>query len=72
MGKVPTIEDDGYVLWESPAILFHIGSKYGDRGLVPTDTRGKTEMLRWLFWNASHLEPCVMAVAIEKLMKPKK
>jgi glutathione S-transferase len=70
MGKVPTVEDDGYVIWESPAILFHIASKYGDRGLIPNDTRGKTEMMRWLFWNASHLEPSVFAIAFEKLLKP--
>jgi glutathione S-transferase len=70
MGKVPTIEDEGYLLWESPAILFHIASKYGDRELVPRDTRGLTEMLKWLSWNASHLESNVFAVAREKLIKP--
>ena len=29
----------------------------------------KTEMMRWLFWNASHLEPCVFAVGFEKLLR---
>ena len=70
MGKVPTIEDDGYVLWESPAICYYLASKYGERGLIPGDLRGKTEMFRWVTWNASHLETSVMGVAFEKLIKP--
>lgn len=70
MSKVPTLDDDGYVIWESPAILFHVASKYSDRGLIPSDARGKTEMMRWLFWNASHLEASVFAVGFEKILKP--
>ena len=69
-GKVPTLDDDGYLLWESPAILFHLASKYGERGLLPTDARGKTEMMRWLFWNASHLEQSVNGLVVEKVIKP--
>jgi len=69
-GKVPTLEDDGFIIWESPAILFYLASKYGERGLVPGDTRGATDMMRWLFWNASHLEESVNAVAFETVLKP--
>src|SRR5687767_11202887 len=70
MGKVPTIEDEGYVLWESPAICYYLASKYGERGLIPGDLRGKTEMMRWMMWNASHFEPSVFGVAFEKVLKP--
>src|SRR5262249_42742787 len=70
MGKVPTLEDDGYVLWESPAILFHVASKYPERRLAPTDTLGITEMLPWFCWNAGHLDASVFAVALEKMFKP--
>src|SRR5262245_9159436 len=60
MGKVPTLEDDdGYVLWESPAILIYLTSRYPSRGLLPTDSRAHAEVMRWMFWNASHLEPAL-------------
>src|SRR5262249_12843399 len=38
-GKVPTIDDDGFVLFESCAILSYLASKRPERGLVPTDPK---------------------------------
>jgi glutathione S-transferase len=70
MGKVPTLVDDGYVLWESPAILCYLAEKFPEKKLSPTDPRGRAEVMRWMFWNASHLEPQVFGVGFEKLLKP--
>jgi glutathione S-transferase len=70
MGKVPTLVDDGYVLWESPAILYYLAQKFPEKKLLPTDRRGTIEVMRWTYWNASHLEPAVFGVAVEKVLKP--
>ncbi len=71
MGKVPTLEDDdGFLLWESPAMLVYLANKHPDKGLAPTDARGKADVARWMFWNASHLESGVMTFAFEKMVKP--
>ena len=35
--KMPTLDDDGFVLWESNAILFYMANKCPDRGLWPAD-----------------------------------
>jgi glutathione S-transferase len=68
MGKIPTFEDDGYVLWESPAILHYLANKHGK--LVPRDLKQSTEMYRWMFWNASHYEGALFALVFENVIKP--
>jgi glutathione S-transferase len=36
-GQVPVIDDDGFVLYESAAILEYLDAKYGTRSLFPAD-----------------------------------
>jgi len=52
--KMPTLEDDGFVLWESNAILFYMAAKRPESGLWPSDLRGQAEVLRWLAWESAH------------------
>lgn len=35
LGKVPAIDDDGFLLWETGAILQYLDAKYGGGSLVP-------------------------------------
>jgi glutathione S-transferase len=68
--KMPTLEDDGFVLWESNAILFYLAAKQRDTGLWPSDLKGQADVLRWLAWESAHwdAESCGM-VAYEKSSK---
>jgi glutathione S-transferase len=52
--KMPTLEDDGFVLWESNAILFYMAAKRSESGLWPSDLRGQADVLRWLAWESAH------------------
>jgi glutathione S-transferase len=52
--KMPTLEDDGFVLWESNAILFYMAAKHPNSGLWPADLRCQTDVLRWLAWESAH------------------
>jgi glutathione S-transferase len=70
MGKIPTLEHDGYVVWESPAILFYMSTNSGDK-LQPKDVKAKTDMFRWMFWNATHYESGIFTLAFENMIKPK-
>jgi glutathione S-transferase len=68
--KMPTLEDDGFVLWESNAILFYIATKCPDRGLWPADVRGQANVLRWLAWESAHWDAeSVGMVSFEKASK---
>ena len=46
---VPTIEDDGFVLWESHAIVRYLAAKHG-AGLWPADLRVRADADRWMDW----------------------
>jgi len=50
-GLVPTIvEDDGFVLWESNAIVRYLAAKHAPGTLWPTDLRVRAEADRWMDW----------------------
>ena len=68
--KMPTLEDDGFVLWESNAILFYMAAKHPNSGLWPSDLKSQADVLRWLTWESAHwdAESCGM-VAYEKASK---
>src|SRR6516165_2906529 len=68
--KMPTLEDDGFVLWEANAILFFMATKHPNSGLWPSDLRCQADVLRWLAWEGAHwdAESCGM-VAFEKASK---
>lgn len=68
--KMPTLEDDGFVLWESNAILFYLAAKQPDSGLWPSDWRGQADVLRWLAWESAHWDAeSIGMVAFEKSSK---
>jgi glutathione S-transferase len=52
--KMPTLEDDGFVLWESNAILFYMATKVPDSELWPSDRCLQADVLRWLAWESAH------------------
>jgi len=56
-GLVPTIEDDGFVLWESNAIMRYLASKAGAEALYPSALQARAEVERWLDWQATTLQP---------------
>ncbi len=49
-GLVPTIEEDGFVLWESHTIVRYLAAKHGAGKLAPADLRRRAEAERWMDW----------------------
>ena len=54
-GKVPVLDDDGFVVIESGAILMYLAEKHGR--FLPTDAQKKSETLQWLMWQMAGLGP---------------
>ena len=68
-GRVPVLDDDGFVLWESRAIMLYLAEKTPGQTLLPTDTRGRAEVTRWLFWCAAHMAPANTVLVFENFVK---
>jgi glutathione S-transferase len=49
-GLIPTIDDDGFVLWESNAIIRYLAAKYGMGTLCPVDLQERASADRWMDW----------------------
>lgn len=69
-GKVPVLDDDGFVLWESRAIMQYLAEKTPGQTLWPSDPRGRAEVARWLFWCAGHMAPANTILVLETFVKP--
>ena len=54
-GLVPTIDHDGFVLWESHAIVRYLAGLYGRGTLWPEDPRAAADADRWMEWYSTTL-----------------
>jgi glutathione S-transferase len=55
-GQVPVIVDDGFVLWESNAIMRYLAEKTGS-DLLPSEARERALVDQWLTWMVGDLNP---------------
>ena len=67
--RVPTIDDDGFVMWESAAINQYLAEKYKSP-LWPSDPKGRGRMLQWAFFVANDVEPNMITVMQHRVMFP--
>jgi glutathione S-transferase len=58
-GKVPLLVDEGVPIFESCAILIHLGISYGqDKGLWPSaGAKLHGQALSWVLWSAATMSP---------------
>src|SRR5262249_40861603 len=60
-GQVPIFEEDGFVLFESGAIVLHVGAR--SETLLPKDAGARARAAQWLIAALNSIEPFVMNVA---------
>lgn len=64
-GKIPTIIDHeagDFAVFESCAILVYLAEKYGR--LLPTDIKGRSEVLQWVFFHAAGTGPMLAQAGV--------
>jgi glutathione S-transferase len=60
-GQVPTYEEDGLVLFESGAIVLHLGER--SETLLPRDPKARARVTTWMFAALNSIEPSVQHLA---------
>ena len=61
-GQVPIFEEDGFVLFETGAIVLHIGER--SEALLPKEASARARATQWLIAALNSIEPFVMNVAV--------
>ncbi len=71
LGKVPTLEDDGVVLFESGAIVEYLLERYAKGRLAPAPgSPERPAFLQWLHWSEATFMPPVGEIAQHSFMRP--
>ena len=71
-GRVPTLVDGDYVLWESNSIMRYLNLAYGKGSLIyPQSPQARAAVDRWLDWTLSTLQPVDRPVFWSLVRTPK-
>ena len=66
-GQIPTYEEGELVLFESGAIVFHLGERHA--GLLPEDANARARALTWMFAAVNTVEPPILELVTVKLIE---
>ena len=68
--KIPVfVDDDGFTLWESTAIMQYLAKKESGHTLYSDDIKEQADINRWLHWNIAHWSPACGVYVFEYLVK---
>jgi glutathione S-transferase len=67
--KIPVLEDGGFVLWESAAIMQYLADRTPGQTLYPQNVRDRADVNRWLFWTCQHFAPALSVFTWENVWK---
>lgn len=72
-GTIPTIDDDGFVLWESNAIVAWLAQRYAP-ALCGASPESFARALQWMLWTNHALEPAMhtLIMHLERLPAEKR
>jgi glutathione S-transferase len=66
-GVVPALEDDGFWLYESRAMVRYLDDKLGGTKLTPADPKERALMEQWISVEFSYFTPQAMKIIMEML-----
>ena len=69
-GRIPVIDDDGFVLWESMAINFYLAAKSGKAPLWPVSVQDRAQANQWSYWAMLEVEPHMVLMLQNRMLLP--
>ncbi|HEY7942914.1 MAG: glutathione S-transferase family protein [Burkholderiales bacterium] len=67
-GLMPTVDDAGFILWESNVIVRYLSASHGIGSLCPADLARRADCERWMDWQQTAVAP-PMGVLFRALMR---
>lgn len=61
-GLIPVIDDEGFVLWESNAIVRYLAAKHDPGGLCPEPLAERADADRWMEWQSTTIQPLLTPI----------
>jgi glutathione S-transferase len=68
--RMPVLEDDGFILWESNAIVQYLAELKPQSGVLPADLKSRMTAVKWQFWESAHFDPACAIFMFERVVKP--
>ena len=60
--RIPTIDDNGVIVWESNTVVRYLAARYGAGRLWPIEPAHRSEADRWMDWQQTTLAPDMFPV----------
>lgn len=68
-GRVPALDDEGLIVWESMAINLHLADRHA-KALAPRDAAERAHVLQWTLWGVTEIEPGLIDAFVHRAMLP--
>ncbi len=67
-GRIPAIDDGGFVLWESLAINLYIAKRYANGTLYPARIEDEARAWQWSLWAANEIERALIDLVFNRIV----
>ena len=67
--KVPALDDNGFMVFESMAINLHLAKNYSQT-LWPTDSNQQSAAIQWSIWAMTEIEPPFVELFLQRIILP--
>jgi len=70
LGQMPSLEDNGFVLFESRAMMRYIDETVTGHALTPRDPKGRALMEQWISVESDDYNPAISTIVGQELFVP--